>query len=252
LNPFVRSLAVALLAFASALLGFYLQRLLPAQHVADAKGMIGSIIGLITLMLALVLGLLIWASYGVYSHQNAESQSLGPLLMKLDFALEQYGPEARRGRELVRAAIIRGRSVFWGGGDRADDGSPYAQLRADLHDITGFFAGLEPVTEQQKQLVVTAMPDFLHAVETTLLMSRQLANPVPRLLIFVAIGWTALLFVSYGLLGAFNALSVVAAAVGAIAVASAVFVILEFSQPYSGLFRISPVGIDDLIAELGR
>jgi hypothetical protein len=252
LNPFVRSLAVALLAFASALLGFYLQRLLPAQHVADAKGMIGSIIGLITLMLALVLGLLIWASYGVYSHQNAESQSLGPLLLKLDFALDQYGPEARRGRELVRAAIIRGRSVFWGGGDRSDDGSPYAQLRADLHDITGFFAGLEPVTEQQKRLVVTAMPDFLHAVETTLLMSRQLANPVPRLLIFVAVGWTALLFVSYGLLGAFNALSVAAAAVGAVAVASAVFVILEFSQPYSGLFRISPVGVDDLIAELGR
>jgi hypothetical protein len=36
------------------------------------------------------------------------------------------------------------------------------------------------------------------------------------------------------------------------AVASAVFMILEFSQPYSGLFRISPVGVDNLIAVIGR
>jgi hypothetical protein len=251
-NPFARSLIVAALTFASGLFGFFLHWLLPAQRVADARGMIGSIIGLVTLMLALVLGLLIWASYGVYSHQNEESQSLGPLILKLDFAFEQYGPEARRGRDLLRAAVIRGRGWFWGEGDRSDSRSPYAQLRADLLDITTFFDSLEPVTDQQKQLIVTAMPNFLQAVETTVRMSRQLANPVPKLLIFVVIGWSALLFMSYGLLGAFNALSVVAAALGSVAVASAMFVILEFSQPYSGLFGISPVGVDDLIAALSR
>jgi hypothetical protein len=57
---------------------------------------------------------------------------------------------------------------------------------------------------------------------------------------------------SLGLLGTFNALSVAVAALGSIAVASAVFMILEFSQPYSGLFRISPVGVDSLISALGR
>jgi hypothetical protein len=85
-----------------------------------------------------------------------------------------------------------------------------------------------------------------------LLMTRQLANPAPKLLLFVAVGWSALLFMSYGLLGTFNALSVAVAALGSIAVASAVYMILEFSQPYSGLFRISPVGVDSLIAVLGR
>ena len=252
MSPFARTLTIAILTFASALLGFFLHWLLPAQHVADARGMIGSIIGLVTLMLALVLGLLIWASYGVYSDQNAESQSLGPLILKLDFAFEQYGPEARRGRDLLRAAVVRGRDWFWGEGDRPKGWSPYAQLRVDLRDITAFFDSLEPVTEQQKHLIVTAMPNFLQAVETTVRMSRQLANPVPKLLIFVVVGWSALLFMSYGLLNTFNALSVVAAALGSIAVASAMFVILEFSQPYSGLFGISPVGVDDLIAALSR
>ena len=72
MNPFARSVIVASLTFASGLFGFLLQWLLPVQHVADAKGMIGSIIGLVTLLLALVLGLLVWTSYGVYTNQNAE------------------------------------------------------------------------------------------------------------------------------------------------------------------------------------
>jgi hypothetical protein len=249
MNPFSRTLIVALLTFVSGLLGFLLQWLLPMQEVADAKGMIGAIIGLVALLLALALGLLIWTTYGVYINQNAESQSLGPLILKLDFALEQYGPEAERGRALLRAAVVRARDRFWGG--RAIGVMPYAQLRADLHDIMGFFATLEPATDQQKQLITTAVPNFMQVMETTLLMTRQLANPVPKLLLFAVIGWAALLFMSLGLLGTFNGLSVAIEALGSIAVASAIYMILEFSQPYSGLFRISPVGVDNLIAALG-
>src|SRR5271168_3108148 len=84
-NPLARTLIVALLTFASGLLGFLLQWLLPVQDVAGAKGIICSIIGFVTLLLALVLGLLIWTTYGAFIAQNAESQSLGPLILKLDF-----------------------------------------------------------------------------------------------------------------------------------------------------------------------
>ncbi len=139
MTSIVRTVIVALLTLMSGLLGFLLQWLLPVQYVADAKGMIGSIIGLVTLLLALVLGLLVWTSYGVYTNQNAKSQSLGPLILKLDFALERYGPEARRGRDLLRAAVVRARDRFWGGGGLSDGVSPYAQARADLHNITAFF-----------------------------------------------------------------------------------------------------------------
>jgi hypothetical protein len=245
-----RTLIVALLIFASGLLGFFFQWLLPLQDVVGARDMISSIIGFVSLLLALVLGLLVWTTYGVYTNQNTESQSLGPLILKLDFSLEQYGPEADRGRDLLRAAVVRARDRFWGG--RAIGVTPYAQLRLDIHDIMAFFATLEPTTDQQKQIITTAMPNFLQVVETTLLMTRQLANPVPKLLLFVVIGWAALLFMSFGLLGAFNGFSVAIQALGSIAVASAIYLILEFSQPYSGRFRISPVGVDNLIAELGR
>jgi hypothetical protein len=121
--------------------------------------------------------------------------------------------------------------------------SPYAEARADQQDIATFLASLEPATEEPRQLMAAAKASFAQVIDTTLLMTRQLATPVPNLLLFVVVGWSALLFLSYGLLGAFNAVSVTAEAFGAIAVASAIFMILEFSQPYSGTFGISPAGI---------
>jgi hypothetical protein len=77
---------------------------------------------------------------------------------------------------------------------------PYTQARADLQDITAFFATLEPATDQQKQLIAAAMPIFMQVVETTLLLTCRLANRVPKLLIVMVIGWSSLLFMSYGLL----------------------------------------------------
>ena len=98
----------------------------------------------------------------------------------------------------------------------------------------------------------TARPFFIQVIQTTLLMRRQLASPVPKLLLFVVVGWSGLLFLDFGRLNPFNVVSLAAVALGSIAVASAVYMILEFSQPYSGLFRISPVGVDNLIGVLGR
>ena len=88
-------------------------------------------------------------------------------------------------------------------------------------------------------------------IQTQLLMARQLASPVPDFLIIVVLGWAMLLFASYGVLYTFGAVSVVAEALGSIAVASAVMLIFELSQPYDGNFRISQKGADQLIATLG-
>jgi len=96
-----------------------------------------------------------------------------------------------------------------------------------------------------------AKPAFARIVETTLLMARQLANPAPLLLMMVVVGWGALLFFCFGLLATFSWISLIAQVLGSLAVAAAFFMILEFSSPYSGLFRISPVGVDGLIKSMG-
>ena len=61
-----------------------------------------------------------------------------------------------------------------------------------------------------------------------------------------------MLFFGYGLLSDVDALTIVLAALGAICVASAVLLILELSDPYSGLFRMPREGFDGLVRFLTK
>ena len=251
MNALVKTVIVGGLTLASGLLGFLAQWIVPLQDLADGKGMVGSVIGLVTVLLALVLGLLVWTSYAVYTKQVDETQSLGPVILQLDFALERYGPDAKSGRDLLRGLVVRARERFWGGKGFGRSGSLYMEARGDLQAIADFFGGLKPATDEQRELALTAKQGFARVVETTLLMARQLTNPVPLLLMMVVVGWAALLFFCFGLLATFNWISLLAQILGSLAVAAAFFMILEFSSPYSGLFRISPVGVAGLIKSMG-
>ena len=119
-----------------------------------------------------------------------------------------------------------------------------------MQATSAFFAALDPQTPEQRDLLATAKSLSTTILQTQMLMSRQLANPVPSLLLIVVLCWSALLFFGFGLLASLNPVTVVAEAFGAISVASAVFLILEFSEPYSGVFKIKPRGIDLVLEAL--
>ena len=67
--------------------------------------MTGAVVGLMTLLLALVLGLLIWTAYGVFSAQKASVQTLAITDLKFDQAFQDYGPEAAEGHRILTEGI---------------------------------------------------------------------------------------------------------------------------------------------------
>jgi hypothetical protein len=96
LNPEKFAFAVGVAVFAAGSLDLILHRVLPEKHVTGGgKDMIGAVVGLLTLLSALVLGLLIWTAYGVYAGQNVAIQTLAAKVLQLDLALADYGPEAK-------------------------------------------------------------------------------------------------------------------------------------------------------------
>jgi hypothetical protein len=76
-------------------------------------------------------------------------------------------------------------------------------------------------------------------------------DPRPAILLAVVIGWSLVLFFAYGLSSHPNAISLVMTALGAIAVASALLLIFDLMDPYDGLFRIPPDGINHVLAAIG-
>jgi heme A synthase len=67
------AVAVAILTFGSGLVGLYLQKRLPEHHMSGgSKDMILAVIGLVTLLLALVLGTLVGNTYAFFAMQKSE------------------------------------------------------------------------------------------------------------------------------------------------------------------------------------
>jgi hypothetical protein len=246
-----RAAIVALATFLSALAGFGAQRLLPVAYVVESKGMVGSVVGLVASLLSLVLSLLIWTSHGLFNEQQTQLQSMARSIVHLDFTLNGYGAEAATGRALLREHAKRIRARLWDD-VRARRFTDHADAPEDVRIMRAFFASLHPASEEQRQYLASARDLFGTIVETQLTMIRSLVNRVPNLLLNVVLGWSCVLFFGYGLLSGIDALTVFLAALGAICVASAVFLILELSDPYSGLFRMPHDGFDALIRALTK
>ena len=106
---------VAVLAFASGVAGLFLQTLLPEPHSVDrARDMIGAIVGLVSLLLALVLGTLIGSSYAFYATQKSELEAFASRSLQLDLALAEFGPETKPARAQMKETLANVREMLWG------------------------------------------------------------------------------------------------------------------------------------------
>ncbi len=83
-------------------------------------------------------------------------------------------------------------------------------------------------------------------------MSFALSAPVSYPLLLTVVGWVACLFCGFGLMSRGTIMSVAALAVGAVAVATAVLLILDLSNPYLGAFRASPAPLEQVLAVMGK
>ncbi|HEY1863916.1 MAG TPA: hypothetical protein VGG77_09560 [Roseiarcus sp.] len=252
MHPLYRAIFVATITFGASLIGMALQWEVPADVLTAAKGPVGAMTGLVSLLLALVLGLLVFTAFSVFSTQQSEAYSLGPMVAEVDLALELYGPEAAGGRVGLLKALQRSRIRFFGDAKRGPQPFTFEEMRAIFLSQNSFFDSLRPATEEQKGLLATARDQVRKLADTQMLMARQLANPFPPHVLTVVVCWAAALFLGNGLVAATNTVSVLAHFAGAVSIGIAIFLILELSHPYTGLIRLSPEGIDKVLEILGK
>jgi hypothetical protein len=247
------SLGVALLAFAFGVTGLYLQKLLPPRHTSDrSRDMISAIVGLISLLLALVLGTLIGSAYSFYATQKTEMNAFAARALQLDLALAEFGPDTTPAREMMKNTLTSVRKMLWWGmepGGMAPDLNVAAPLK-ELRDEDKYVASLDPKTSAQHQFQTAAAADASAMEQTRLLISLQLAVSYP--LLVIVISWALILFCGFGVLSRINPTTVAALGFGAFAVGSAVFLILELTQPFTGVFRLPSGAFDQMLAAVGQ
>ncbi len=247
-------IATGVLAFAFGLGGLHLQRLLPEHHTSDrSRDMIGAIVGLFSLLLALALGTLIGSAFAFYSTQKSEVEMFATRAIQLDLALAEYGPETAVARTKMKETLQAVHDLVWGdgAGKTAPQGLALTSSLGHLRAMDEYIASLNPQTPAQREFATAASIDASWIEQTRILMSLQLVSPVSWPLLIIVISWALILFCGYGLLSRFNGTTVVALGFGAFAVASAVFLILELTEPFTGLFRLPAGTFEQMLASLG-
>ena len=141
-------------------------------------------------------------------------------------------------------------NLIWGAGHADAEQFTAAAVLPSLRGMVARLATLTPTTDGQKQLLPTIGSDEAQIQQTRLLMSLQLASPISWPLLIVVASWSVFLFCGFGLLSKLNVTTFAALTFGSFAIASAIFLILELNEPYSGLFPIPSGPIEQTMEAL--
>ena len=120
--------------FGGALAGMLLGRLLPPHHLGDeTRSVVTLALGTLSVLSALVLGLLISFAKGDFDAQTKVVQGFAADLILLDRVLRQYGPETSEARDLLRRYTALKIALTWPEenarvGPRLDDPAALAML----------------------------------------------------------------------------------------------------------------------------
>ena len=125
-------------------------------------------------------------------------------------------------------------------------------MRAGWGAISRQIDEVRPTVDAQKSRLSKAA-ELIASIQDLRLETRlQIDNSVTWPFLSILVSWTALLFFGFGLLARLNAAAVFTLAIGALSVASAIFLILELNAPYSGMLHLPPTPILQAIDALSR
>lgn len=248
------AIAAVMLAccYGAALLGSFLHGRLPEQHLdADTRDVVKLVMGLVATMAALVLGLLVASANTSHERQASELAELAADIILLDQTLALYGPDAQALRDGLRREIRQTHDAIWSPIGARPENLNSPELRKASLAKRAQMAALSPKNEAQQQLKSRAFALADGIGKARLLMFESSRNQIPWPFLVVLIFWTSVLFLGFGLLVRLNVTVAAALFLGSLAVAGAIFLILELSEPYHGILKVSDAPLRNAIAQLG-
>jgi hypothetical protein len=248
------ALFVAIVVFISGLAGLFLNAWRPEQEgVDETRDLINRMTGLVATLSALVLGLLVASANNFYNTQKAGLETVSARILQLDSLLRRYGPDAQPARDLLKEMVTNSYQNVWESGSRALAMPTIEQTAASMDAMFAILNHLRETAPVERQYRLTKAAEIAASInDQRLQMALQVSNSLSWPFMTILVSWTGLLFFGFGMLSWVNRTTIIGLAVGSLAVASAIFLIVELSTPYSGLLRLSPEPVLRTIEALGK
>src|SRR5438105_10931096 len=185
---------------AGAVLGIYLHRVLPPEHMKDDTRQITNVaIGLIATLAALVLGLMVASAKSSFDARAEEVRDSGARLIMLDRTLRQYGGETRDARELLRQ-LVEGRiKRVWGSPDATLREGAAGSQAAEIEAVRSALFALAPHNDAQRWLQNRALSVTVDLEQARWLLIEHSRSSIPRAFLVVLVFWLVVIFANFGL-----------------------------------------------------
>ncbi len=251
MSPLSMSVIVFGCVLAGTFFGIFLHNRLPEHHLSGAtKDVVRLGTGLIGTIAALVLGLLIASANSTYETQSSQVQQLTANIVVLDRILALYGPETDLARNLLRRVVNSMADRVWReNGSGSGKAAPFEASAAGLL-LYDEILKLAPQNETQRSLQARAIDAAEDLAKTRLLLFAEAGRTMPMPFLVVLVSWLAIIFASFSLFADNNATTVVALGIFALSASASIFLILELSQPFTGLMVISSEPLRNALAPL--
>jgi hypothetical protein len=257
---------VLVILLGSTALGLLVRPLLSERHRSrEAIEFVQLVVAMLMTFAALVLGLLTTSVKSSFDKVGNDARALAVQLIQLDRSLRQWGAETRPTLELLRAYTAAAIATTWtseprppgdyypirvstGSGSHLESsamGDMLAHIEADIRQ-------LEPHDLMHRRLAITCIAQFERLMQTRWRLIEESGSSISTPFYVVLVFWLAVVFASFGLNAPRNALSYTTILLGALSIASAIFVILELDSPFDGLFTVSSQPMRDALAYLSQ
>lgn len=249
------SVAIALAStgciFSGAMLGLWIQKLLPSHHLSkETQDVVKLSAGTVATLTALVLGLLVSSAKSSFDTMNNGIVQTSAKVILLDRDLARYGPETKPARDQMKRSIAGVVATLWPAQASGGSALPAVERANGVELVQDKLNELTPQTDAQRRALAGAQQIVSELNLTRWLLIEQEHNQLPLALLLVLVFWLSLLFVSFGLFAPPNATAVTVLFLGACAVSAAIFLVLELDQPLEGIIKVSAAPLQNALQHI--
>ena len=226
---------------------------LPEHHrSSETHDAIKLTTGMISVLAALVLGLLTASVKNAFDTTDAQIRQFAATLILLNETLRDYGPETASIRDLLRRYAARALEDNWPEEsstpvkiEDTESGALLDGVRLAILDLAGGDARRDGLKSQAASLGESAL-------RTRWLLIERADTSIQPLLMEILVVWITMIFISFGYNAPRNTTVTVALFLGAAALAGCVFLIVEMDSPFEDLIKISSKPMRDALAHMSR
>jgi hypothetical protein len=260
----------ALLVFAllliSAGLGVWVRPLLPEEHKAhETVQLIQLVIGMLVTFAALVLGLMTASAKAGFDTESNDLRSFAADLIEFDTTLREYGGSTDEARHLLAEYTAAAIASTWPtepapagdyprniGSQDNSQGLESVRLGDMLTAVGNQLRQLQTHDPLQQRTLDDALKQYRRTVDARWKIIEEAHSSISMPFLMTLTFWLCVIFLSFGLIAPRNALAWVTISLGAVSIASAIYVIVDLDTPFSGPIVVASSPMRDALVHLRR